>query len=429
MSVHRLLAPWMAGVVLLCAAPAAAVTPTTVRVSIAYPGGSGTSGTAHVAVSRTGRFIAFTGAGGFSAGAGNGVQIHLRDRTEGTTVRVSVSSSGETANGGSRLGAISGNGRWVVFSSTATNLVPRDTNGVEDVFVRDVVAGVTVRASVSSTGAQANGPSTEPVISADGHVVAFTSEATNLVSNDTNGRTDVFVRHLGTLTTSRASLSTSGGQLKALSHNPAISGDGSYVAFASYAVVDPADTDGWQDVFVCHRPTGECELVSRTTSGATTQDNASALPVISADGGTIAFTSWATDMGATDDNDEADAFVWSRATGTVSLITKEPDGSTPDGETRPDGVSGDGEMVVFISDAAGFVTGDTNGDWDAFVLDRATGKVRRVSVRENGGQASRPTYVSRISGDGRFAAVSTAAKLTASDTDSVPDVFLRGPLR
>jgi archaellum component FlaF (FlaF/FlaG flagellin family) len=114
----------------------------------------------------------------------------------GTTSRVSVSSTGTQANDISFVPAISGNGRYVAFTSAASNLVPGDTNGAVDVFVRDRRAGTTSRVSVSSTGAQANGYSYDPAMSADGRYVGFDSDASNLVPGDTNGVNDVFLRNL-----------------------------------------------------------------------------------------------------------------------------------------------------------------------------------------------------------------------------------------
>jgi Tol biopolymer transport system component len=171
-----------------------------------------------------------------------------------TTQRVSVSTAGEQAN---KLGfgaAISADGRYVAFSSEASNLVPGDTNGTSDVFVRDLGTGATSRVSVSGAGDEANNESFGAAISADGQHVAFLSEASNLVSGDTNAKFDVFVRDLGTGSTSRVSVSTAGEQANDHSYDLAISADGRYVAFSSEASnLVPGDTNGTSDVFVRDR--------------------------------------------------------------------------------------------------------------------------------------------------------------------------------
>jgi hypothetical protein len=152
--------------------------------------------------------------------------------------------------------AISADGRYVAFGSYASNLVPEDTNHVSDVFVRDMQAGITSRASVASDGAQANAASFSVAISADGRYVTFDAGASNLVAGDTNGVWDVFMRDRQAGTTSRVSVSADGAQANAYSYAPAISADGQYVAVVSYAsnlVAD--DTNNTNDVFVRH-PTG-----------------------------------------------------------------------------------------------------------------------------------------------------------------------------
>jgi Tol biopolymer transport system component len=155
-------------------------------------------------VSGDGRFVAFTSSFAFVNNDTNGaLDVFVRDRTTGSITRASVSSSGEqTGSAGARLPGISADGRRVSFRSGASNLVAGDTNGVEDVFLHDRFTGQTERASVDSTGAQANGRSLQdgrrgPAESADGRYTAFGSTATNLVGSDTNGAVDVFVRDRG----------------------------------------------------------------------------------------------------------------------------------------------------------------------------------------------------------------------------------------
>ncbi|MCI0637403.1 MAG: hypothetical protein L0206_26320, partial [Actinobacteria bacterium] len=161
-----------------------------------------------------------------------------------TTVRVSVDSAGAQANDASDQPSISANGRTVAFRSFASNLVPGDTNGEGDVFVRDLKTGATTRVSVDSTGAQANASSTGQSISANGRTVAFRSFASNLVPGDTNGEGDVFVRDLKTGATTRVSVDSTGAQGNSNSDSPSISASGRTIVFVSEASnLVPDDTN------------------------------------------------------------------------------------------------------------------------------------------------------------------------------------------
>src|SRR5205085_12425541 len=190
-------------------------TDTTERVSISSAGVEGNEASSIPTMSADGRFVAFqSDATNLVAGDTNGqTDVFVRDRQMGITRRVSVDSSGNEANGfGSQGAAISGDGRFVAFNSSATNLVVDDTNGQYDLFVHDLQTGATERVSVDSTGAQANDTSSEPALSADGRFVAFSSYASNLISADTNGAPDIFVRDRQAGTTERVSLDNAGNQ-------------------------------------------------------------------------------------------------------------------------------------------------------------------------------------------------------------------------
>jgi Tol biopolymer transport system component len=181
---------------LLVAAPTLAVVPKTTRVSISSAEGQGNSDSYDPSISADGRYVAFYSvASDLVAGDTNGTpDVFVRDRQAGTTKRVSISSTGTVGNGDSLDPSISADGRYVAFFSYASDLIADDTNAGSDVFVRDRQAGTTRRVSISSTGTQGNGASDSLSISADGRYVAFQSDATNLVANDTNGAWDVFVR-------------------------------------------------------------------------------------------------------------------------------------------------------------------------------------------------------------------------------------------
>ena len=189
----------------------------------------------------------------------------------GDITRVSVDSSGVQANGRSIRGQLSADGRYVAFVSDATNLVPDDTNNAEDVFVKDRQTGATTRVSVASqTGAQANDGSGVTAISSDGRYVAFYSDASNLVSGDTNGIGDIFVRDRQTGLTTRVSVDSSGNEANGQNSDfyLAISGDGRYVAFPSEATnLVSGDTNNVRDIFVHDRQTSQTRRVSVASNG------------------------------------------------------------------------------------------------------------------------------------------------------------------
>lgn len=227
-------------------------TGTTVRVSIDSEGNQGNQLSIRPAISGTGRFVAFESAADnlVPGDTNESFDVFVRDRAAGATMRVSVSSAGGQANDHSILPAISSDGQTVAFTSFASNLVQGDTNGVPDIIVRDLTAGTTTRVSVSTTGLQANGTSEEPELSADGRLVAFESFATSLVPGDTNGAPDVFVRDRHTGETIRASESAAGAQANGASFTPSISYDGRIVAFASSASnLVAGDANGMIDIF------------------------------------------------------------------------------------------------------------------------------------------------------------------------------------
>jgi len=212
---------------------------------------------AEQAISADGRYIAFeSDASNLVAGDTNkATDVFVQDRRTGSTSRVSISSNGGQANGSAAAPAVSADGRYVTFSSTASNLTPGHTDQSWDVFVRDLRTSTTTWVSTSTLGTEGDSPvgSLMSVISADGRYVSFMSTAGNLVSGDTNGVEDVFVRDLRTGITTRASVSRTGIQANADSRLPQISADGRYITFFSYASnLIAADTNREADVFV-HR--------------------------------------------------------------------------------------------------------------------------------------------------------------------------------
>jgi Tol biopolymer transport system component len=414
------------------AADSAAWGAITTRISLSSSEREGNDASRYPALSASGRFVVFvSSASNLVRGDTNAVaDVFIRDRLTGVTRRVSVGRDGRQADLESRCAAISADGRYVVFTSEATNLVPGDTNGFPDAFVRDLVRGTTRRVSVGVGGSQAeSGGSGWCAISADGHVIGFGSGATNLVPDDTNGVTDVFVRDLIGGVTERVSVGTGGQQGDQFSFSPALSADGRYIAFTSYATTLVAgDTNAASDVFLHDRMKGTTRRVSVGADyrqGDGPSDNAS----ISADGRIIAFTSWSSNLVDDDTNNFGDVFVRDRAAVVTERVSVGPRGLEGDGDSFSTAMSADGRFVAFESWADNLVLGDTNGLYDVFMTDRAAGTTRRVSVGPHARQANGDSEIyfgPAVSADGRHVAfTSYATNLVAGDTNDTADVFVR----
>jgi Tol biopolymer transport system component len=303
--------------------------------------------------------------------------VFVRDLTAGTTSRVSVSSAGAEANGRSSFAAITPDGRYVVFCSSASNLVTGDTNGRSDVFVRDRQSGTTVRASLGTGGVQGNldAVTGTVAISADGRYVAFPSDATNLVAADTNAVTDVFIRDLVAGTTTRVSLSSFGEQGNGASSEPSLSRDGQIVAYSSLAsnlVAD--DFNRVRDIFVYELVSGITSRASVSSTGFEGSDNSSG-PVLSADGRYVAFGSLSVNFVMPDGNagDQLgvgpDIFVRDRTAATTSIASVTTGGFFAPGQHRNAAMSADGRYIAFES--TGLLSGsDTNNFEDIYLRDR-----------------------------------------------------------
>ncbi len=349
----------------------------------------------------------------------------------GDTTRVSIASDGTQANGSSSEVnglpiAISADGRHAAFGSYASNLVAGDTNGFRDVFVHDRQTGETTRVSVASDGTQANSDASDPVISADGQIVAFWSQATNLVAGDTNGYADVFVHDRSTGETTRVSVASGGGEANSSSGSMSLSGSGRYIAFSTSASnLVSGDSNNTTDVFVHDRATGQTTRVSVASSGAQASGGVSDLAAITSDGRFVAFRSGASNLVSGDTNGRGDIFVHDRQTGETSRVSVASDGTQGNGNSAFPAISADGRYVAFGSDASNLVVGDTNGGFDVFLHDRQTGATTRVNVASDGTQAS-ADYATRvtISGDGRFVGFASSANNLVSDDAGFSDSFV-----
>jgi Tol biopolymer transport system component len=427
---HRLLLIGLAIGLILLPSAGAAVGVTT-RLSVG-PNGAQADGRSFIpAVSSDGRYAAFySDAANLVAGDSNNARdVFVRDLQGGQTTRVSVGSSGAEGNGDSFEPAVSADGRFVAFSSAATNLVAGDTNNANDVFVRDRQANTTTRVSVGLAGAQANGGSDAPSISGDGRLVAFTSAATNLVDGDTNNQRDAFVFDRQTGTTTRASVAYNGDQPILDSFTPELSADGRFLVFTSFASnLVEFDINEGSDVFVRDLQAGTTTRVSEYTGGFEAEGD-SLRPAISADGRYVAFDSDAWNLVWGDTNDVFDVFVHDRQTGYTTRISLDDSGGQSDGASFRPSLSADGRYVAYFSDASNLVAGDTNGASDVILFDSLSGATKRVSVLGGGGEANGSSLRPVLSGNGRLVVFeSDASNLVSGDSNQFTDIFVHDPL-
>jgi Tol biopolymer transport system component len=385
------------------------------RVSVGAQGSESNGGSGSVAISGNGRYVAFSsGANNLVPGDVNGLgDVFVRDRRDGTTDVVNVPVGGGWANDFSGAPAISVDGRYVTFLSFASNMVLGDSNGLQDVFIRDRLLGVTERVSISTGGGEANYPSGDysvrSSLSGDGRFICFGSSADNLVPGDTNGSPDVFVRDRLTGTTERVSVSTGGMQADAgaVLWN-SISADGRFISFSSDSTnLVNGDVNGRRDVFVRDRLVGTTELVSVSFLGMQANDSCWT-PSISADGRFVAFASRATNLVENGVDNWLDIFVRDRQTSTTSKVTSwGVDCGVP-------AISADGRFVA------------CDCFKDVFVQDRRTGIGEQISVNLYNTWPTGTSELPSISADGSYVAFdSDVSILVPADTNSTGDVFVR----
>lgn len=356
--------------------------------------------------------------------------IFMRDLVTDTTTLVSVSSAGVQGNQASFPWDVSGDGRFVVFESSSTNLVPLDTNGLQDIFVRDTVSLETTIVSVASDESLSDGWSSRGTVSEDGRYVAYVSTAMNLVAGDTPGSPDVFVRDTVAGTTTCVSVTTTGTPGLNDCDSPSISADGRYVAFTSNAPFSGGgDGDLVADgkgggVFLRDLQTGTTSRVSVTVDGLA-QNASSFYPFISADGSVVVWHSSASNFVAGDDKGQRDVFARDLVRGVTTLVSKSTDGDSGDGESRWASPSQDGRYIAFYSRATNLVAGDTNGFADVFIHDLVTGRTELVSYAADGGPTNGHSETPALSADGsRIAFESGASNIVADDGNGAYDVFV-----
>ena len=334
--------------------------------------------------------------------------------------RVSVASDGTQANGYSGANFLSDDGRYILFESNASNLVPNDANGNTDTFIYDRLNQTVELISIAPNGLQANGASGSGSISGNGRYVTYASAASNLVSQDNNSQRDIFVYDRQDKTTELVSVATAGNQANGMSTFSVISEDGRYVAFESMADnLASGDNNGLSDIFIRDRQAGTTKRINLAPNGSQA-NGASILDSISEDGRYISFTSEADNLVSGDTNGQSDIFVYDRQAGTTERINLAANGAQANGASSSSALSADGRYVVYESDASNLVADDTNGKKDIFIYDRQEGTTERVDVANNGTQSNVDSQSPSISDDGRYVAFNSN-----SENGGNSNVFLR----
>lgn len=293
--------------------------------------------------------------------------IFVHDRQNNITTRVSVATDGTQINHLPLAPAISGNGRYVTFYSEATNLVPNDTNNRIDVFLRDTQNNTTVRVSVNNSGNQVTNHSLLPSISYDGCYIAFQSSDGNMISGDNNGAADIFIHDCETNTVTRISSGVGGVQTNGSSQYASISADGLHVGFESTATnLVTGDTNGSSDIFLFSIPTNTTSRVS-VGLGNTQPNGHSYRPSVSQDGRYIGFESLATNLISGDSNGFRDVFLYDAQTNATRRGSVTTSGGQTNNDSFDPSVTRDGIVLAFESPATNIVSNDVNNSPDAFI--------------------------------------------------------------
>jgi uncharacterized repeat protein (TIGR01451 family) len=370
---------------------------TTELVSVNAAGTGSSNGTStSPRLSRSGRYVAFTSTATDLGPPGGpaGWDVYVRDLVTGVTQLASPNFAG-TAGGNldSITEAFSDDGTKVAFESGASDLVANDTNGNKDLFVRDLVAGTTILLSSNAAGTDStNGLSRIPRFSPDGTKVLFSSTGTDIVANDTDAVEDLYLRDLVTGTTTLVSVNaagTNGGNGATL--GASFNADATKVVFESLADdLGPTDTNGLPDIYVRDLVTGTTSLVSANAAGTDGGNRQADGAAFSGGGDTVVFASWASDLGPRDTNRTRDMYERNLTSGTTRLLSTNARG-TNSGNARTDGAvySPDGSKLLLMSDAGDLGPRDTNGVADVFVRDLATGRTTLVSADATGTDSAR----------------------------------------
>ena len=424
---HALLVPVLA---LLHATSFAAQVAEVTTIVSASPSGGFAIGSSGASISADGRWVAFHSISTALApgdGFGFDSDIFVKDRLTGDVDLVSVALAGVPANGESRDPSISANGRHVVFVSSAADLVVGDGNGVGDIFVRDRVKGTTVRVSRAVDGGDPNGASYTPRISAGGRFVVFTSDASNLVAGDSNDARDIFVHDRRKQTTELVSLTWTGAQTQGVGGaNPVVSANGNVVVFESSAsdLVQGLGAFPGSQIYLRDRLLGTTELISATASGEPA-DSWCRRPEMTPDGLNVVFESYAENLVPVPSNHVVGIFLFDRLAGALERVSKSIDGEPSSHSCYWPSLSYDARFVAFNTGADSLAGPSLNWLRDVYVHDRLTGVNERVSVDDDGVEGEANSEEAVLSADGRYVAfVSSADDLIPGGTNGDLHVFL-----
>ncbi len=349
-----------------------------------------------------------------------------RHRRPGDLTLISTSDTGVKGNGSSSRPSISGDGRLVAFISGATNLHPADTDAVQDIYVKDLLTGEVSVVSTTGSGVKGNGNSWDPHIAADGSKVTFYSSASNLDPSDSDTTPDIYVKDLASGDLVLASASATGVKGNANSVGPMLSGNGTMVVFTSDATnLDPADLDTASDVYVKDLLTGELILASTSDTGEKSNDFSTATS-IAADGTAVSFFSWATNLDPADTDTLADIYVKNLDTGDLMLASTSSSGEKGNADSYFDSrLSADGDSLVFDAYATNLHP-EANGVLQVYLKDLITGKLTLASSTTDGEVAISYTFHAELSSDeASVAFASWAWNLDPSDTDARTDIYLK----
>ena len=371
--------------------------------------------------SADGRYVAYAAGSDISAPGVIG-GVYRYDAQADTRVLVSRSSGTAVGNQPSSEPAINATGRFIVFTSGADNLVANDTNEVTDVFMRDTTLNTTTRVSVTVAAAQLDDASYSPSISADGRWVAFISD-TDIIAEDQNAASDAYVRDLRNGTVWLASVSantqTDFGVSEAV-----ISGDGKFVAFTTDTDLIAADQNLSDDVYVRNLLLTSTTRISRPADGIP-ENGGGTSPALSFDGRYVAFVGSADIDGMTDPHPGSDIFVRDTTANTVARVSVTNAGGPLGGSSFDPQLTTDGNRVAFMS--TGNPTGtDTNGaSADVIVRDRAKNRNILASTDQDIRQLPADSSGPAISGDGRYVLFRSQGSFTSTDTNDLMDVYIR----
>ncbi|MCL4472921.1 MAG: hypothetical protein M1455_03125 [Actinobacteria bacterium] len=397
------------------------------RLSTSATGGQGNDSSNADSISTDGRYVAFhSHASNLTPDdPDTTADVFVKDTQTGAISLVSKSTLGAKGDGDSGGAAVSADGRYVAFFSYATNLSTADQDFVADVFLRDTQLGITTLVSSSTDGAvKGNSNSVRPSISADGRYVAFESDATNLVPLDNNNDTDVFRKDTQTHETRRVSLASNGNQVVDDSFEPSISADGNLVAFSSQSGMGTGDPDAIIDIFLKNMQTREVTLESTSPAGVK-GNAASSAPAISANGRYVAFHSDADNLVAGDNNDARDVFRKDTESGATTRISISSSGSEATGASEDASISDNGRYVAFESGADNLSDSDGNGNFDIYSKDTVTGATDLISLRYDGGAAAGSSGEPAVSADGSYVAFhSSSNNMVPGDSNNEDDVFI-----